>query len=468
MAISHLSVKVGSTGKAGPHAAYVARDGKYADRLEKGERLEATEAGNMPAWAQANPQEFWQAADRHERSNGTTYREFEIALPRELAAADRLSLVREFVAQELGDRHAYQFAIHCPTAVDGKEQPHAHVMFSERQRDGIERDPDQYFKRYNAKAPEKGGAKKGWGEHAGQTRSKAERAADLKALRQRWETTCNAALERAGHAERIDLRSNAERGISLLPERKMRPSEWRTRRAEVIEFRQARAELSKAVPDVAAEIINLEQRRREAERPKGADRPGHAVSTSRFNVKKRQEAQRREAERREAEAVAKEQARIDRARLAARPIEEQIKAHEYQQKRFAIPRQERLLRIRDQARARLERRKRAEKDAWAREPQPPTGLLASFKQKAYEQARSAHRREIKTKEALTAQATKLANRLSELAQSHLCMGWAYGRLKAAEPELTARIEAHRAAERAKQDEARRQQAKLTRGKGRSR
>jgi len=48
------------------------------------------------------------------------------------------------------------------------------------------------------------------------------------------------------------------------------------------------------------------------------------------------------------------------------------------------------------------------------------------------------------------------------------MGWAYGRLKAAEPELTARIEAHRAAERAKQDEARRQQAKLTRGKGRSR
>jgi hypothetical protein len=282
MAISHISVKVGAAGKAGPHAAYVARDGKYADRLKKGERLEATEAGNLPAWAQANPQEFWQAADRHERANGTTYREFEIALPRELAAADRLSLVREFVAQELGDRHAYQFAIHCPTAVDGKEQPHAHVMFSERQRDGIERDPAHYFKRYNAKAPEKGGAKKGWGEHAGQTRSKDERAADLKALRQRWEQTCNAALECAGQTARVDLRSNAERGINLPPERKMKPSEWRTRRAEVIEFRQARAELSKAVPDVAAEVINLEQRRRDAERLKGADRPGPAVQSSRL------------------------------------------------------------------------------------------------------------------------------------------------------------------------------------------
>ena len=182
MAISHLSVKVGPAGKAGPHAAYIAREGKYAARLEKGESLEAKEAGNLPAWAQANPQEFWQAADRHERANGTTYREFEIALPRELAATDRLALVREFIEQELGDRHAYQFAIHCPTAVDGKEQPHAHVMFSERQRDGIERDPAQYFKRYNTKAPEKGGAKKGWGEHAGKTRAKDERAADLKAL----------------------------------------------------------------------------------------------------------------------------------------------------------------------------------------------------------------------------------------------------------------------------------------------
>lgn len=266
MAIGHLSVKVGKPGKAGPHAAYIAREGRYADRLDKGERLEAKEAGNMPAWAQINPLEFWQAADQHERANGTTYREFEIALPRELTAADRLALVREFVRQEIGDRHAYQFAIHCPTAVDGQEQPHAHIMFSERQRDGIERDPGQYFKRHNARAPEKGGAKKGWGDHAGETRTRQERAVDLKALRQRWEQTCNAALERAGHAERIDLRSNAERGINLPAERKFKPSEWRTRRAEVIEFRQARAELARTVPDAAAEIINLEQRRREAER----------------------------------------------------------------------------------------------------------------------------------------------------------------------------------------------------------
>ena len=277
MAIGRLSMKVGKAGKAGPHAAYIAREGQYADRLERGERLEATEAGNMPAWAQSNPQAFWQAADAFERKNGTTYREMEIALPRELDADQRAALVREFVRQEIGDRHAYQWAIHTPTAADGQEQPHVHLMFSERQRDGIERDPEQYFKRYNAKAPEKGGARKGYGPSAGQTLTKAERAAELKELRGRWEAMCNAHLERAGVEQRIDMRSHAERGTGLEPERKQLPSQWRGQgRANVIEFRQARAELAearqelaRAVPDARAEVIHLEaerQRREQAQR----------------------------------------------------------------------------------------------------------------------------------------------------------------------------------------------------------
>lgn len=277
MAIGRLSMKVGKAGKAGPHAAYIAREGQYANRLERGERLEATEAGNMPAWAQSNPLAFWQAADAYERKNGTTYREMEIALPRELDADQRAALVREFVRQEIGDRHAYQWAIHTPTAADGQEQPHVHLMFSERQRDGIERDPEQYFKRYNAKAPEKGGARKGYGPSAGQTLTKAERAAELKELRGRWEAMCNAHLERAGVEQRIDMRSHAERGTGLEPERKQLPSQWRGQgRANVIEFRQARAELAearqelaRAVPDARAEVIHLEaerQRREQAQR----------------------------------------------------------------------------------------------------------------------------------------------------------------------------------------------------------
>lgn len=277
MAIGRLSMKVGKAGKAGPHAAYIAREGKYAARLDRNEKLEASESGNMPAWARQRPQEFWKAADLNERKNGTTYREMEIALPRELSAQQRADLVRDFVRQEIGERHAYQWAIHSPRAADGGEQPHVHLMFSERQRDRIERDPEQYFKRYNSKNPALGGARKGYGPSAGMTLSAAERKAELRQLRDRWEKTCNAHLERAGLAERIDMRSHAQRNTGLIPERKYLPSEWRdpALRAKVIDFRQARAELSQSrevlrreVPSTGAEIISLEleRERRLAER----------------------------------------------------------------------------------------------------------------------------------------------------------------------------------------------------------
>ena len=269
MALGRLSMKIGKAGKAGPHAAYIAREGQYAKHLERGEKLEASEAGNMPAWAQHNAQAFWRAADAHERINGTTYREMEIALPRELNCAQRVVLVRKFVHQELGERHAYQWAIHTPNAADGQEQPHVHLMFSERQVDGLERDPEQYFKRYNAKLPEKGGARKGYGPRAGQTLSAAERGAELKALRLRWQDMANQHLERAGVEARIEMRSHAERKTGLEPEAKQLPSQWRdTGRDNVIEFRaarreqqQAQAELRSVVPDAGALIIDLERAR---------------------------------------------------------------------------------------------------------------------------------------------------------------------------------------------------------------
>jgi hypothetical protein len=270
MALARLSMKFGKAGKAAAHAAYIAREAQYARRLHHGEGLEAKETGNLPAWADTEPNRFWQAADTHERANGTTYREMEIALPRELTPTQRLALVRGFVQQELGGRHAYQWAIHNPQAADGHEQPHVHLMFSERRVDGIERDPEHYFRRHNPKTPEKGGAKKGYGPYGGGYLSAAERVAHLKGLRQRWEIACNAALERAGRPERIDMRSHLERGSTIPPERKQLPSEWRQpeTRAVVLAFRQARAEraaaqagLNQALPNCGAAMVQLEAER---------------------------------------------------------------------------------------------------------------------------------------------------------------------------------------------------------------
>lgn len=227
MAIARLSMKAGMKGRGSEHAAYIAREGRFANRLEKGEKLEATESGNMPAWAAGNPQDFWLAADAYERKNGTAYREMEIALPRELSPEQRPQLVRDWVSQELGTTHAYQWAVHVPRAADGGEQPHAHIMFSERRCDNVARDPELYFKRYNSKAPEKGGAKKGYGAFAGQTRTAVERRQELVDLRIRWADMCNAHLEKAEQSVRIDMRSYADQGVDSVPERKMLPSEWR-------------------------------------------------------------------------------------------------------------------------------------------------------------------------------------------------------------------------------------------------
>ena len=357
MAIGRLSVKVGKAGKAAPHAAYLAREGRYAQRLERGEKLEATEAGNMPAWARHDAQQFWQAADAHERKNGTTYREMEIALPRELDPAERAALVREFVHQEIGEAHAYQWAIHTPAAADGQEQPHVHLMFSERQRDGIERDPEQYFKRYNAKAPEKGGARKGYGPSAGQTLSAAERAAELKELRGRWQDMANRHLERAGLAERIDMRSHAERGTGLEPEAKQLPSQWRDQgRTNVIEFRQARRDqvqaahqARQAVPNVSAEIIQLEaERQRRAQAKQEAARQAAA---------RRRQADQDKAERQRIERMSAAELQAEIARLRPPPVRELVERNpgviEAEQLRQDWQEQHRLARARE-AQARSE------------------------------------------------------------------------------------------------------------------
>jgi len=212
MAIGRLSVGVGPKGKAGPHAMYIAREGKYAKHNEKIEKLEATGSGNMPDWAQADPNFFWKMSDEHERKNGTSYREHVISLPRELTPEQRHELIKEWIEQEIGEKHAYQYAIHNPLALDGGEQPHAHIMFSERLRDGIERDPDTYFKRYNSKNPERGGGKK-----ANEPKLADERKLELKEQRDRWEKLCNQHLELAGSDARISMKTLKEQGIDREP-----------------------------------------------------------------------------------------------------------------------------------------------------------------------------------------------------------------------------------------------------------
>lgn len=153
MASQHFSVKNGKVGRGQKHASYIAGQGKYA---EKADVIFMADV-NMPRWARDGA-DFFGFADRMERDNGRTYTEFEFAIPREIV--DPIAYAKEFAVETLASNHPYRLAVHDKQASDGGRNVHAHLMFTERKLDGIDRDADQFFRRANSKSPNKGGAAK--------------------------------------------------------------------------------------------------------------------------------------------------------------------------------------------------------------------------------------------------------------------------------------------------------------------
>lgn len=214
----HLSFRSGS--RAGGSCARAAHD--YITRSEEYDDPDRDaaiyiESDHMPEWAEAEAREYWDAADVYERANGRLYVSADFALPRELDTEDQVALAHAF-AQELTEREhlPYTLAIHAGQDAEGREHnPHAHLMISERQNDGIARPREQWFRRANSARPDRGGAPKirtfhgrEWMEHA----------------RERWATLTNEMLARRGRDERIDHRSYERQGIDLEPGRHYGPA----------------------------------------------------------------------------------------------------------------------------------------------------------------------------------------------------------------------------------------------------
>lgn len=204
-----LKVRTGNKGRARKHYLYIAKDEYYKKDLNE---VVYSVSGNLPTWATGDPKLFFTTADEYERANGTAYREHILSLPRELTPRQRIDLVSDWLEQEIGEKYAYQAVIHNKIALDGGEQPHLHLMFSERLIDGIERPPEQFFKRYNSKNPEKGGCKK---DNTGL--KTAERKQLLKQTRERAETLINKHLTKNGYEPTADFRNWVQRGLDKKP-----------------------------------------------------------------------------------------------------------------------------------------------------------------------------------------------------------------------------------------------------------
>lgn len=158
MANYYFHASHGDSLKAIAHSQYILAEGKY-----KGKQKEIVFTdSNLPSWAK-DPNEFWNTCAEYERVNARAYREFRFSLPNELSLDENKKIVNDFIEKSLENRFHYVVAIHDKDGnFNNKENKniHCHLMFSEKEIDGIERTPEQFFKRYNAKEPEKGGAKK--------------------------------------------------------------------------------------------------------------------------------------------------------------------------------------------------------------------------------------------------------------------------------------------------------------------
>ena len=201
----HVNVKTGSRGSGQSAAAkydYISRDGRYARARQ--DEVVHLESGSMPSFASSDARLYWAAADSHERSNGRLFRSLTAALPNSLDFAGRLELARSFAAHVTGGELPYTLALHAGLSKEAgvADNPHLHLVFSERVNDGVARAAEQWFRRAAPKGgdPAAGGARKS---------ERTKPRAWLDETRQAWAAEMNLAFDRAGVSDRVTPESHA-------------------------------------------------------------------------------------------------------------------------------------------------------------------------------------------------------------------------------------------------------------------
>jgi len=212
----HLSVKsVSRSAGRSATAAAAYRSGSSVVDLRTGEIHDYTRKQGVlhseivlpdgaPDWARERAS-LWNAAEAAEkRKDGRVAKEFEIALPHELAAEARQKLAVDF-ARELSERYkvAADVCIHAPARGEDDKNYHAHILLTTRQitSDGLAGKCDIELDGSTLKKLNLPNSK--------------DQIADW---RKRWEVMQNAALEKAGIAERVDCRTLEAQGIDRVPQ----------------------------------------------------------------------------------------------------------------------------------------------------------------------------------------------------------------------------------------------------------
>lgn len=170
MASYHFSVKCGNHNgrktSAINHLNYINREGKFKNFDKNNNEKQINECiykeNFLPTWAEDNAKKFWSSAEKYERANACVYKELEFNLMNELPLKENLKIIKQLLKTEPMNKFYYTLAVHDKqkSAIIETRNLHCHLMFCEREIDGIERDAKTFFKRYNSKNPTLGGARK--------------------------------------------------------------------------------------------------------------------------------------------------------------------------------------------------------------------------------------------------------------------------------------------------------------------
>jgi ATP-dependent exoDNAse (exonuclease V) alpha subunit len=162
------------------------------------------------------------------RADAQLAREVEITLPRELTKEQQIDLVRSFVRDEFVSKGMVaDIGIHRPSASDGEEQPHAHVMLTMRPLDsgtatGFAATKERDWNEREDIARAVADARKRFN-NTGLPEDKAaleavEGQRNVNIWRAGWATYANRSLEGVGSAARIDHRTLEAQGILRTPQ----------------------------------------------------------------------------------------------------------------------------------------------------------------------------------------------------------------------------------------------------------
>ncbi|ENM3103112.1 TPA: MobQ family relaxase [Pseudomonas aeruginosa] len=204
MAIYSASVKtISRSGGRSATAAAAYRTGELVHDERTGQPFDYRRRGGVVGVSMLLPEgvaamstaELWNLAEGAEkRKNATVARELLVALPHELDTAQRQALA-EAIAGDLVERYQVgaQVAVHLPDAEGDNRNHHAHILFTTRRLGPA-----------------------GLGEKTRELDDIKRGPEEVQWIRAMVEGRTNAALEAAGHAERVDRRSLADQHAAAL------------------------------------------------------------------------------------------------------------------------------------------------------------------------------------------------------------------------------------------------------------